>query len=284
MAEGDSGRNLLYGVLALQMDFISREALVAATTSWVRDKSRPLGQILMEQGALDGETHALLEALVVRHLALHGDDIEKSLAAVAVPGSVRQDLETIGDAEVHASVIHLTAMAPTNPDPNATLSLPHGRSPSTPTRFHILRPHARGGLGEVHVAHDDELNREVALKQIQDHHADDPESRSRFLLEAEVTGRLEHPGVVPVYSLGRYEDGRPYYAMRFIKGESLKDAIGRFHEADKGQHDPGDKDLAFRQLLRRFVDACNAVGYAHSRGVVHRDIKPANIMLVVRQS
>ena len=79
------------------------------------------------------------------------------------------------------------------------------------------------------MALDDELNREVALKQILDHHADDPVSRQRFVLEAEITGGLEHPGIVPVYGLGTYGDGRPFYAMRFIKGDSLKEAIDRFH-------------------------------------------------------
>jgi serine/threonine protein kinase len=72
------------------------------------------------------------------------------------------------------------------------------------------------------VALDTELHREVAMKQILDQQADDPVSRQRFLLEAEVTGGLEHPGIVPVYGLGTYADGRPFYAMRFIKGDSLK--------------------------------------------------------------
>jgi hypothetical protein len=85
-------------------------------------------------------------------------------------------------------------------------------------RFRILRQHARGGLGEVFVALDVELHREVALKQILDSHADDPVSRQRFLLEAEITGGLEHPGIVPICGLGSYGDGRPYYAMRFIDG------------------------------------------------------------------
>ena len=97
-------------------------------------------------------------------------------------------------------------------------------------RFRVLRPHAQGGLGAVFVALDTELDREVALKQILDRHADDPTSRARFLLEAEVTGGLEHPGIVPVYGLGTYSDGRPYYAMRFIRGDSLKDAIDQFHK------------------------------------------------------
>ena len=146
-------------------------------------------------------------------------------------------------------------------------------------RFRIIRPHARGGLGEVFLALDPELDRQVALKELQSYHAHDPVSQSRFLREARVTGRLEHPGIVPVYGLGRHADGRPYYAMRLIEGETLKQAIERFHGAKGAPHEPGERELAFRRLLRRFIDACNAVAYAHSRGVVHRDLKPENIML-----
>src|SRR5262249_31859338 len=136
----------------------------------------------------------------------------------------------------------------------------------------------RGGLGAVFVALDAELGREVALKQILDDHADDPASRSRFLLEAEITGGLEHPGVVPVYGLGTYADGRPFYAMRFIRGDSLKEAARcRGDGAPKG--DDGRRSLELRKLLRRFTDVCNAIEYAHSRGVLHRDIKPGNIIV-----
>jgi tetratricopeptide (TPR) repeat protein len=154
-----------------------------------------------------------------------------------------------------------------------------GTATSAGTRFHILRLHDRGGLGNVYVAHDEELNREVALKEIQLDFAHDPQSRARFLLEAEVTGGLEHPGVVPVYGLGTYADGRPYYAMRFVKGNSLKEAVARFHRGDSAGQLTGGRALEFRQLLRRFVDVCNAVEYAHSRGVLHRDLKPSNILL-----
>ena len=129
------------------------------------------------------------------------------------------------------------------------------------------------------VALDAELHREVALKQILDRHADDPVSRSRFLVEAEITGGLEHPGIVPVYGLGDYANGRPFYAMRFIKGDNLKDAIAGYHGDQSLKRDPGRRSLELRKLLRRFLDVCNAIEYAHSRGVLHRDIKPGNIIV-----
>src|SRR5205085_8839781 len=156
-------------------------------------------------------------------------------------------------------------------------------------RYRVLRPHARGGLGEVSVAEDLELHREVALKEIQTGHAHDPVSRGRFLLEAEVTGRLEHPGIVPIYGLGQYADGRPFYAMRFIRGDSFKDAIERFHsrsrlpdgtsEGPARQAGPTGDSLVLRKLLGRLIDVCEAIQYAHDRGVLHRDLKPGNIML-----
>lgn len=143
------------------------------------------------------------------------------------------------------------------------------------SRFRIVRPHAKGGLGEVSIAADTELNREVALKEIQARFAGDIPNRMRFVLEAEVTGALEHPGIVPVYGLGQYQDGRPYYAMRFVRGDSLKQAVDHFHQSGGLTSEPRE----FRALLGRLVDVCNAIEYAHSRGVLHRDIKPSNVML-----
>jgi serine/threonine protein kinase len=278
----DTSRSLLLGLLALQNNFIDRDALLAAFNSWVADRSRSLGQILLERGALSPSRHLLLEALVAEHVKLHGDDPEQSLAALSSIGSVRDDLARVTDPDLQHSLAHVSAARqdrsgdPYRTGPGSSV----GDATSAGTRFRILRPHAKGGLGEVFIALDTELNRDVALKEIQDHLADDPRYRARFEFEAEVTGGLEHPGIVPVYGLGHTADGRPFYAMRFIKGNSLKEAIRRFHQAERQpDRDPGRSTLELRELLGRFMDVCDAVAYAHSRRVLHRDLKPGNIML-----
>jgi serine/threonine-protein kinase len=279
MSQPHADRNLLFGILALQMDFITRDALVAAMSAWVLAKEKPLGELLLAQGALRPDAHALLQALVEKYLEMHGHDAERSLAALSSIGSVRERLKHVADPEVEASLAHVSQARQGEDDPHATRPPSAGTPTSAGLRFRILRPHARGGLGEVFVAHDVELHREVALKEIQGSRADDPDSRARFLLEAEVTGGLEHPGIVPVYGLGCYADGRPFYAMRFIKGDTLHDAIKQFHSPGAKQAAPGERSVQLRKLLGRFLDVCNAIEYAHSRGVLHRDLKPGNIML-----
>src|SRR5262249_29161189 len=220
--------------------------------------------------------------VAAHHWRKPGGNGGEAPAAAPAGRSIRDGLADLGDPDLGATLGRVgSAHPPTQPDnddPDRTASLSVGPPTSDGQRFRILRPHARGGLGAVFVALDSELNREVALKQILDRHADDPGSRARFLLEAEVTGRLEHPGVVPVYGLGCDVGGRPFYAMRLVKGQSLKGAVEHFHAAGS-TGDPRRWNLELRQLLSRFVAVCNVVAYAHSRGVIHRDIKPANILL-----
>jgi serine/threonine-protein kinase len=280
MAAIVADRDLLFGLLALQNGLIDQVQLVAAFQAWTRDKGKPLAGHLVARGDLDAEQRAGVEAMVTLHVKKHGGDVAKSLAAIPAGRSTREGLAQVGDAHVEASLAHVGA-APTQAgeeaDRTATYSV--GSATSDGQRFRVLRPHARGGLGAVFVALDVELNREVALKHILDSYADNLTSRQRFLLEAEVTGGLEHPGIVPVYGLGTYGDGRPYYAMRFIRGDSLKEAIERFHADEVFRHNPGRRSLALSKLLRRFLDVCNAIDYAHSRGVLHRDIKPGNVII-----
>ncbi len=290
MAKADADRNLLFGILALQMGFVAREALIAAMNAWVLEKEQGLGEILRRDGGLSAERHTLLEALVREHLKAHGDDPARSLAAASSAGPVCLDLDRAADEVWTASLGHAAALVRSIGDPYCTVLPSDGglgdageSSVGTATafgrRFQVLRFHARGGLGQVFVARDEELRREVALKELQDRHADCPEERARFVREAEITGALEHPGIVPIYALGSYPDGRPFYAMRFIRGESFKAAIQHFHDAEVSGRDPGERERAIRMLLGRFVDVCNAMEYAHSRGVLHRDVKPDNVML-----
>ncbi len=159
-------------------------------------------------------------------------------------------------------------------------------------RFTILKEHAKGGLGKVSLARDDKLRRQVALKEIRPEHGDDPYLRQRFLTEAEITGMLEHPGIVPIYQMDEDAGGRPFYAMRFIQGRTLGEAIREFHDArTRGRGDAAKEEqpsgsvsprprvsgsfdsLAFRDLLKRFIDVCNTIAYAHSKGVIHRDLR-----------
>ena len=139
--------------------------------------------------------------------------------------------------------------------------------------------HARGGLGVVCVAHDQRLNRPMAVKFIRRELADVEECRERLQLEAEITSRLEHPGVVPVYGIGNTADDRLFYAMRFIHGETLDAAIERCHRESAPSAGSAEHDIRLREMLSHFVAVCKTVAYAHERGIIHRDIKPANIML-----
>ncbi|APW59293.1 WD40 repeat domain-containing serine/threonine protein kinase [Paludisphaera borealis] len=231
--------DLILGLRALRERLIAEHDLITAFTLWEADEGRSLGEILVSQGSLDAPTLDRLQ-------------------------------EPTGGGEDSSATVAYTGPS----------SAGEGRGADEPTmRYRVLGLHSRGGLGEVFTALDMELDRRVALKELQPRFAHDEMSQLRFLQEAEITGRLEHPGVVPVYGLGRHADGRPYYAMRFVEGETFRAAIDRFHRGDPKDIRLEDRELVFRRLLRSVVDACYAVGYAHSRGVVHRDIKPENIML-----
>jgi len=250
-------RDFLFGLFALQRGLIDQAQLVAAFETWMKHQGANLADILLTQGALDQAGCARVAGLVAVQL-------EEEADAESSAG------HSIG---LGATIDHVGVALP-----NATRS-DSDRNAVAGERYRILRLLATGGMGKVYLALDPDLDRQVALKVMQAVAAHDPVSQSRFLLEARVTGRLEHPGIVPVYGLGRYADGRVYYAMRLIDGETLRQAIERFHETESHERVAGKRELAFRRLLRSFIDACNAVAYAHSRGVVHRDLKPENIML-----
>ncbi len=146
-------------------------------------------------------------------------------------------------------------------------------------RLRDLTVHARGGLGIVYKAWHEDLRRYVAVKFLQEQYASDPELRARFLREAEITAGLEHPGIVPIYGIGQDSAGVPCYVMRFIDGPTFEQAIKSFHTSDWAGPGPRARNMAFRDLLRQFFAASEAIAYAHGNGVLHRDLKPSNIIL-----
>jgi eukaryotic-like serine/threonine-protein kinase len=144
-------------------------------------------------------------------------------------------------------------------------------------RYELDRLHATGGIGRVWRAWDNELGREVALKELLPERAADPALVARFLHEARITGRLQHPGIVPVYEMVPGDDGGPaFYTMRLVRGCSLTAAVRQYHRRlAEGRPDPVD----LIRLLNAFVSVCNTVAYAHTQGVIHRDLKGQNVVL-----
>jgi len=156
--------------------------------------------------------------------------------------------------------------AGTETEPGAgTPRLPAPLQVRDPSRYVVLAEHGRGGIGRVVRATDREFGRDVALKELLRRTA---MSESRFLREAVITSRLEHPNIVPVHEAGRWPDGTPFYTMKLVSGEPLQVRIDAARTwADR---------LA---LLPRVVAVCDAIAYAHDRGVIHRDLKPSNIIV-----
>ncbi|MCB9933386.1 MAG: protein kinase [Planctomycetes bacterium] len=154
-------------------------------------------------------------------------------------------------------------------------------------RYTIEKEHARGGMGRILLARDNVIGREVALKELLPSRApggsvpaNTESSRGlteRFLREAKVTGQLEHPNIVSVYEIGKNDDDSLYYTMKFVRGKTLSIKLKEI--AHDNALDKKGKLAARLKLLDSFVDVCNAIAYAHSKGVVHRDLKPENVML-----
>ena len=257
--------------------------------TWAEQPERPLGDLLRQRGNLDENRVNALKCLVSAHLRQNNGDLGASLDAwnaQALTQDVLTQLENTAPGSTLGATLGATLAFTGTRGDGAGFSL-RAELPSftQEQRFELIRPHAKGGIGQVWLARDRELQRDVAVKEIQSRYVDREGLRARFLLEAEITGNLEHPGIIPVYSLGRNAEGRPFYAMRFIRGETLSLAIKQFHEKRIKQAETGEVrsgvawGVEFQQLLRRFLDVCDAMEYAHSRGVIHRDLKPGNIML-----
>lgn len=181
------------------------------------------------------------------------DALHESLKArEPTPGCGPESLET--SADEHSTGIKLPFSPP---------STPRGTLPSVPG-YEILEEIGRGGMGVIYRARDRALNRIVAVKLLQERFESQSPASARFIEEAQITGQLQHPGIPPIYFVGKLDDGRPFLAMKLIKGHTLLELL---------------KSQQPINLLSVIEGVAQAVGYAHAHQVIHRDLKPANVMV-----
>ncbi|MDG3007641.1 serine/threonine-protein kinase [Paludisphaera mucosa] len=281
----DANRDLLFGLLAFQTGAIDADQLAETCAGLDAGRTQGAGAALAADGTLTDDQRAALERLVEERLERHAGDVQATLAATFDGRS----LDVVRAAAPRA-IAPAVAAAAASAAEEATLGAAgpavghvlistidkgaghdeEGRDP----RYTLTHLHAKGGMGQVWKARDGALGREIALKELRPESAGDSVVWSRFLYEAKVTARLEHPGVVPVYEMGGGES--PYYTMRFVKGRTLGEATRAYHKARAA----GTEDhVDLVNLLTAFVSVCNAIDYAHSRGIIHRDLKGQNVVL-----
>ena len=169
------------------------------------------------------------------------------------------------------------------PPSRASVPAPASGPVSMPldARYEDLGRIGRGGMGEVRRVRDHALGRVLAMKLLPWDLLEVPQARARFVAEARVTASLEHPGVVPVHDAGELPDGRPWFTMKEVRGVTLREVIEELHlsPAPRAPRAPRSPRWPLRRVLELFSRCCEAVAYAHSRGLVHRDLKPANMMV-----
>ena len=265
-------RDVLFGVLGAQLGLISPGQVALARGMVDTGASISLGNALVESGSLNVTQHEMVAAMARKALDAHRGDARAALDDLGGDGALMHTFA--GAVQVSAT---------------GTVSAQVAEEIGFVTREHpgrytypkdLVNPElGRGAIGRVLLMRDQHLGRKVALKELLPAHMDGTDgtgassqrrtlAATRFLREARITGQLAHPNIVPVYELGCRPDGTLYYTMKVVRGRTFADGL---RDCETLSHRLG--------LLTHFADVCDALAYAHSRGVVHRDIKPANVML-----
>jgi len=276
----DRNHNILFGMLAVQLKKVTPERITRALEAWAKDSSKDLPDLLVEDGTLTVQDRDFVLNKVIESVATNGGDSQATLInlgnddvldSLVAAGIGIDDLTIPGDDPFGEDI-----KLPDNEDLVPAVKEWAGR-------YTDEREFASGGMGRILLVRDEHFGRDVALKELLPDRNIEASTRTgraptsalltvpiiaRFLQEARITGNLEHPSIVPVYELGYRDDGRLYYTMKLVRGQTLHDVLAK------------SKSLEERiAYLPHFVDLCNALAYAHSRGVIHRDIKPMNVMV-----
>ncbi|MDQ7778240.1 MAG: bifunctional serine/threonine-protein kinase/formylglycine-generating enzyme family protein [Planctomycetota bacterium] len=337
--------DLLFGVIALQMNLITKEQLVECAALWMTQEtttrladgktplaasaSKTIPELLLEKGYIERAEKKAVESLVKVHLKRHGSDPARGIAAVGMRRELKEELlSTIntvvrtGKSPTRMETVRISTdqLAGLERLGESIISAGEIRPPDAvvltrppETKYTIKEEIGKGGLGRVMLATDNDFGRPVALKFVR---ANLPSAYiERFHRESVITGRLEHPNIVPVHDIGVMEDDSPlppgegqgeglqsvacespspppspkggrktarsrsqrelYMAMKLVKGRDLGRVIDSIAAGD-----PDDvKTWTVHRLVETFHDVCMAMAFAHSRGVIHRDLKPSNIMV-----
>ena len=259
---GKEERDILFAMATLQSGQVNSRQVARSLDNWTIHGHRSLADHLVQRSVVTADDRVQLERVSLQLLSAcdtqPGSDLRAQLREHVGPDTWEQICRLLG-----------IATASTSADKEAPRE--------ATVEYAIVRRLGIGGLGSVWLARDQTLNRLVAIKEVNERGAESPVALARFRREAEITGQLEHPNIVPVYQSG--EDTRshhPFYVMRFVGKKTLSDAIADYHT----RRAAGLADtVELHRLLGAFLSVCQAIAFAHSRGVLHRDLKPENVAL-----
>lgn len=307
----ETDRNLLFALIALQLEFINSERFNVICSDWSATKEAPLPKMMLDRGWITAKQHQQIERRLELRIAEHGEDAAKTLALEATV-DVRNILQTVAQGNIEETVDSADRSSSTSESRDQRLDVTTAMESDSGSasdsagseatqdygpedagyvqmetmdyerdgersRYTFTRMHGEGGIGRVWLAHDQHLNRQVALKEIRPDKEQSRTAWTRFVREAQITSQLEHPNIVPVYELSNRSDHEgSFYTMRFVRGDTLRNAIDDYH---RHRREGTATELELRSLLNSFVLVCHAIGFAHSRGVLHRDLKPSNVMV-----
>ena len=268
-----SDKNLLFALIAYQNGYITMEQFFEAAAVWNKEPQRELGEILVEKKFLEEVERFNIQGIVEDRLRRQGG-IDNTLSFVLENGSVPegQPLPEDWKGKIDAITKVIRDKKPPSPPNFSTPEANPGIH-----RYIIRKMLGKGGQGYVWEAIDTELNRRVAIKNIVPDLSSDPLHQELLIDEARKTGKLGHPGVPPVFDIGKDDDGKPFFTMQLISGEKLSERYKTLKHESISQSDFLNQ---IRPVLRHLIAACNTVEFAFdNEAVLHRDLKPDNIMV-----